>query len=52
MKKILIGLLVLGCMFLSFILGIGTAFKYPQECYDLFIDKSYPCKIIKLNKGE
>lgn len=50
MKNIIIGFLFLLCMFGAFIIGVATAFVYPQECYDLFIDKSYPCKIMKLHK--
>ena len=52
MKNIIIGFLVLLCIFTAFIIGVATAFAYPQECYNLFIDKSYPCEIIKLQKGE
>lgn len=46
-KTIVLVLVVLWILFGSFILGIVTAFAYPQECYDMFIDKSYPCKILK-----
>ena len=52
MKNIIIGLLVLWCIFGAFLIGVATAFAYPQECYDLFIDKNCPCKIIKLQKGK
>lgn len=44
-KFILLILCIIGLMYISFIMGIATAFMYPQECYDIFIDKEYPCKI-------
>lgn len=48
---ILYKLCVFYLIFVVFVSGIATAFIFPQECYNIFIDKDYSCLIIKkINK--
>lgn len=43
----LIAAIAIGILLLvSYICGIATAFMYPETCYDIVIDKDYPCTII------
>lgn len=46
MRDFIIVMIIGFLLFVSYICGIATAFKYPETCYDIFIDKNYPCTII------
>ena len=46
MRDLILAMIIGFLLLVSYICGIGTAFKYPETCYDIFIDKDYPCTII------
>lgn len=46
MRKLIIVIIIGFLLFVSYVCGIASAFMYPETCYDIFIDKNYPCTII------
>ena len=45
MRDLILAIIIGFLLLVSYIYGIATAFKYPETCYDIFIDKDYPCTI-------